>query len=211
MRMFRSRNEWFDHELQTHRKQWTCQFCEEVPFGDKNSFIKHTKMTHKDNLATSTIEALLVQSEEPVERIMLDACQLCDDWKAECARKHNILREKLQLQAAPGLYGTVRQFRHHLARHMEDLALFALPPSVPDEESDDDSQSSERTSSLIADPVLESALEKPHAQDLGRKSAELAFEESPSKQVETHVPCLDIVNTPKPAKPTVKSTVTPSP
>ncbi|TVY38770.1 hypothetical protein LSUB1_G004396 [Lachnellula subtilissima] len=128
MRMFSSRNDWFSHEIQYHRREWVCPYCHLNAFTDKPTFTKHLANIHSITLSTSQLDALVLQSEEPINKIPAAACPLCDEWEA------NLLNTKLDSVAShsPGndqtqAYGTIKRFRTHLGRHMEQLALFALP------------------------------------------------------------------------------------
>jgi serine/threonine-protein kinase RIM15 len=137
--MFRSRNEWFAHELQNHRREWACPHCQIELFTTKDEFQSHLELAHHIILHGSQLEALVLQSEEPVDRVSPIACRLCDEWetnlldpKKEPSR--SFLNDGRHMEA----YGTLRQFRRHLGRHMEQLALFALPLNEG-EDMDDDS------------------------------------------------------------------------
>jgi hypothetical protein len=81
--MFKSRNEWFAHELQAHRREWTCGQCQEVPFSTAESFRGHLSEKHHIPLDGSQLEALVLQSEEPVDKIPASACRLCDEWETD--------------------------------------------------------------------------------------------------------------------------------
>ncbi|KAF4628213.1 hypothetical protein G7Y89_g9937 [Cudoniella acicularis] len=132
MLMFRSRNEWFAHELENHRREWVCQFCQHPAFSSLSEFSKHMKSLHKAVLASSPLEALILQSEEPVDKIASTACPLCDDWEASVKRTQANLDSLVppsESTASETLYGKPKLFRRHLGRHMEQLALFALPPN----------------------------------------------------------------------------------
>jgi hypothetical protein len=132
--MFRSRNEWFAHELQCHRREWVCQFCQHDAFPTAEMFSNHINSTHSAALAHSKIEAMILQSEEPVTRIPPDACPLCNEWETgirDSTQGSKMLR--LNESKIVKRFGTPKQFRRHLGRHMEQLALFALPVQESDE------------------------------------------------------------------------------
>ncbi|RDL39878.1 uncharacterized protein BP5553_04218 [Venustampulla echinocandica] len=133
-RMFRSRNEWFTHELQCHRREWVCQFCQHDAFPTAEMFSKHVVSKHPAILAGSKIEAVILQSEEPIARIPVNACPLCNEWETHlCDSKQDSKRLLLNDGEIVEPYGTPKQFRRHLGRHMEQLALFALPVKGSDE------------------------------------------------------------------------------
>ncbi|KAG4444165.1 hypothetical protein IFR05_000394 [Cadophora sp. M221] len=136
LRMFRSRNEWFAHELQAHRREWTCATCSKL-FSSKTSFKSHL-LWHSPTLAGSELDALILQSEEPMDRFPASACTFCDEWEEQIMNpSQNEKRAFLNDGKDVAPYGTKTQFRRHLGRHMEQLALFALPRDNLDDVEDD--------------------------------------------------------------------------
>jgi hypothetical protein len=129
-------------------------------------FSKHVTSVHRAG-AGSQLEALILQCEEPVDKISPTACHLCNEWEANLLdsnqdAKRAFLNEGKKAEP----YGTLAQFRRHLGRHMEQLALFALPiDEVEEAEDQSDSQSDDNESArseieqiIDADSVLEEAL-----------------------------------------------------
>jgi hypothetical protein len=159
--MFRSRNQWFAHELQCHRREWVCQFCQHDAFPTAEMFTKHIISTHPAALAHSKIEAMILQSEEPLTRIPPDACPLCNEWEAVL---RDLKQDSKRLLLNDGNivepYGTIKQFRRHLGRHLEQLALFALPleesdgldDQGPGEQEEDDTDLGDEEDSLKCEP-----------------------------------------------------------
>ncbi|KAF5879364.1 putative ankyrin repeat protein [Botrytis fragariae] len=127
-RMFSSRNEWFAHELQNHRREWACQQCQHAPFSSSSAYEVHLNSCHQVELKGSQLKALLLQSEEPVDKVSATACRLCDQWETNIEDKEYDYKRLFPDKGQPSQsHGTSRQFRRHLGRHMEQLALFALP------------------------------------------------------------------------------------
>ena len=151
LRMFRSRNEWFAHEIQAHRREWSCARCQVSSFSAKANFESHLKTVHSLLLTGSELEAVVLQSEEPVDRISSTACHLCDDWQSSIL---NLNKDSVRTFLNDGKnvkpYGTLKQFRRHLGRHMEQLALFALPMH-DDEAKDDSSGEDDGASDIVID------------------------------------------------------------
>ncbi|KFY60055.1 hypothetical protein V496_05455 [Pseudogymnoascus sp. VKM F-4515 (FW-2607)] len=164
LRMFRSRNEWFAHELQYHRREWVCQHCQHAAFPSAYGFSIHLEVTHPKVLENSQLKALLLQSEEPVDKIRPNACPLCDGWESDLNHLNQDAK-RLHLNGGKVVepYGTLKQFRRHLGRHMEQLALFALPIKESDDLEDDsadeadgnDSDSLDNAKSAISDTAEE--------------------------------------------------------
>jgi RNA recognition motif-containing protein len=95
-------------------------------------------------LASTQITVILLQGEVPVDTISVCACPLCDEWEETVKGRQEKKEEKTRMLNDGEMikpYGTRKQFRRHLGRHMEQLALFALPPN--DAELDDDSTEGE--------------------------------------------------------------------
>ncbi len=91
-------------------------------------------MRHRHPQFSSPIQlpALIEASRQPTDRIPAAACPLCH-WDVT-------LRDiNTSTPSNETLVVTIGQFRHHLASHMEQLALFALPRSFKGEEEDADS------------------------------------------------------------------------
>lgn len=81
---------------------------------------------------------MILQSEEPVGKIKSNACPLCDEWELDLNNlNQDAKRQYLLGRKVVEPYGTTKQFRRHLGRHMEQLALFALPIKESDDLEDD--------------------------------------------------------------------------
>jgi len=78
--MFRSRNEWFVHELQNHRRHWICVLCA-TSFTHRTVFSDHLKAKHQVSTSDPQFGALILQSEEAVDSIPATACPFCDEWE----------------------------------------------------------------------------------------------------------------------------------
>ncbi|KAI9651378.1 hypothetical protein NHQ30_001420 [Ciborinia camelliae] len=137
MMMFSSRNEWFSHELLNHRREWACQQCQHSPFSSSSAYEIHLQSEHNIEFEGSQLKALMLQSEEPVDKISATACQLCDEWESIIKDKKNEACHFPHGGQPSQPYGTCGQFRRHLGQHMEQLALFAL--SMDEDPTEDDS------------------------------------------------------------------------
>jgi hypothetical protein len=152
LRMFRSRHEWFAHELQVHRREWVCQYCHQEPFATAASFSNHLVSTHPAVLKGSKLEAIVLQSEEPIGKVPATACKLCDQWEIEVRSKIQDSAEPFPDEKKMEQYSSPAKFRKHLGRHMEQLALFALPM---DKGKEDEDLSSEGAEDDLSDHVEE--------------------------------------------------------
>ena len=104
--MFERRSEWFQHEIQVHRREWCCNATGHDPFTDKLEFMKHMESYHQETAEPAELPRILEFFERPMERSQA-SCPLCP--------------------AKQPRFFPARRLEKHLARHMESLALFALP------------------------------------------------------------------------------------
>ncbi|KAF2638390.1 hypothetical protein P280DRAFT_509120 [Massarina eburnea CBS 473.64] len=109
---FTDRDTWYAHETQDHRTELHCNTSEHRPFKDRNSFLEHMEAVHGTRLDLNHAKALHGMFQRPTRSIE-GTCNLC--------MRHT---KKLKL---------------HVSRHLEQLALFAIPRTdyVADDEADD--------------------------------------------------------------------------
>lgn len=122
LKQFESRHKWFDHEMQSHRKEWHCQVCQYSCHSVDDMEI-HMRANHYGSFLEPQLPALLELCERQVDKIPANACPLCDTWATLLRARMSMIEEDL----SQNLFVTPKQFRSHLGRHMEQLALFALP------------------------------------------------------------------------------------
>jgi hypothetical protein len=129
--MFATRHEWFNHELHSHRREWFCSLCKQT-FKTKDACKHHMEQRHLGGLMENQLSALVDICERPVEVIPAAACPLCD-WDT-------IWRDRRAVAEQAPFLGTInvtaKAFRAHVGRHLEQLALFALPKIFSDEAAD---------------------------------------------------------------------------
>ncbi|CZR68675.1 uncharacterized protein PAC_18574 [Phialocephala subalpina] len=185
LKMFRSRNEWWLHELHNHRREWICATCD-APFDSKSSFIGHLRSSHNTTLSGSQLDGLVLKSEEPINKIPASACMLCDEWEANLLNpKQDAKRAFLNDGAKVEPCGALAHFRRHLGRHMEQLALFALPMAEGDNMEDDSagdddevvSRQSETSELDLGGDARQQDLEKFEAEFLRRFSPIMTYVE----------------------------------
>jgi hypothetical protein len=97
---FESREDWFNHESQSHRLEWFCNTEPHNAFSELSDFLEHMNIVHKESLGTNHALSLRRGFQRPSQGIS-GHCTLC-------GRQAKVLRS-------------------HLSRHLEQLALFAIP------------------------------------------------------------------------------------
>ncbi|KAK3360710.1 hypothetical protein B0T25DRAFT_602509 [Lasiosphaeria hispida] len=105
-KLYVNRNDWKYHELQVHRRQFICVDCDNT-FPDRPSMGQHLKTVHYSGpMQQAQLPMLVDLCECQADDTHQDACIVCGK---------ELALSELQL---------------HLAAHMEDIALFALPTPV---------------------------------------------------------------------------------
>lgn len=104
-RLFGSRHDWYNHEVEVHRREWFCNACTQ-PFPTKALFEAHLRKYHFDLFTEAQLSAVTDRCERAIDPESEQTCPLCQE---------KYLRSRLQ---------------SHLAHHMQQLALFTLPKAV---------------------------------------------------------------------------------
>jgi len=99
-KMFPTRREWFAHELKFHRKEWYCNDCNSA-FTTEKGILDHLRQNHPD-----ACNALLLP-------IVLNGCSRVPKLDQQCS---------LCARTFPA-----NKIRNHVSRHLQQLALYALP------------------------------------------------------------------------------------
>jgi ankyrin repeat protein len=121
--LFASRHAWFDHELAAHRKEWNCGICS-VRTKSASAFVEHAQSIHHRTFPEKLLSKVLQQNERSQTRYKANDCPFCDDWTV-VHDDRNVPEDEIHI--------TVKQFRLHVGRHMEELALFVLPVDIGDD------------------------------------------------------------------------------
>lgn len=109
---FSNRNDWFQHELDNHRRQWECILCDNPRpnFSRKAQIATHLIEHHEGNVTENQVDLIICVCEGPMTKFDAFACPLCSEWVPP-------LEDSINL----------REFRRHLARHLQQISLEALP------------------------------------------------------------------------------------
>jgi hypothetical protein len=109
---FSTRNEWFQHELDSHRRRWECILCDDPrpTFSRKAKVKTHLREHHAGAVTLPQIDLITGACETPMTKFDASACPMCSEWVPP-------LEDAINL----------REFRPHLARHLQQVSLEALP------------------------------------------------------------------------------------
>lgn len=146
--LFESRIAWKTHEIAEHRRDWHCPSCQH-DFGTRDSVARHISAEHPD-IEDELVHALVTAASPQHTSAKISDCPFCDDHQA---RSNILYQGPATVQREPISYDlpvSIDFYQRHLSRHMEQLALFAVPPA-----DDDDEDEEEQLSQVAGDsPVL---------------------------------------------------------
>jgi hypothetical protein len=98
--MYSSRLEWYQHELEEHRVEWSCNTSGHDPYRSQHEFEQHMAKYHASSMSNDHLSSLV----------------------------HNFRRPLIQEGTQCPLCGNIpTNIQNHLARHQAQLALFAIP------------------------------------------------------------------------------------
>jgi len=143
--MFDSQTQWFDHELQFHRKQWACSYCAEKSLMTRPELESHLAKIHGDSGHFNAESC-------KIARIDAVCCILCDEYAQKLRNSNQSNKCDVSL----------KQFQQHLGGHMEQLAFAALPHYDADEDAQDEDEESEEQNAEELLQELKSSLGSPY-------------------------------------------------
>ncbi|KAF7677454.1 hypothetical protein GT037_004313 [Alternaria burnsii] len=116
---FEKKDDWYNHESRTHRVEWFCNTASHQSFVDMQEFLDHMHTVHSEPLDGAQLRSLHRGFQRP-SNAHSGTCTLC------------------------GQHASI--LKSHLARHLEQLALFAIPQTdyMADLEQDDTSSNAAR-------------------------------------------------------------------
>jgi hypothetical protein len=123
--LYLRRGDWIDHMKQDHWKAWRCPFACSHLLHSKLDFLTHIKQSHPEGAFARNLDTLESLSSQPDLAKAKGTCPLC-----------------------PFSIASHTQYASHVATHVEQLALFALPTSQGADHSDEDD--SEASSAVFA-------------------------------------------------------------
>jgi hypothetical protein len=140
--LFQNQEEWWQHESQCHRFQWFCNAGKHEIFQEASEFVNHMKDHHHQVIRDNQLPDLKHMFRHPTLS-QEGVCNLCGTWSTK--------------------------LRSHIAKHLQQLALFAIPLTDYMNDSDtEDAQSDKahRSRGALEDDSLPStevtSLAEPH-------------------------------------------------
>ncbi|CZR67556.1 uncharacterized protein PAC_17455 [Phialocephala subalpina] len=109
-------SEWRTHELEVHRREWFCNFCN-TTYDTRKGFVEHLDLRHKT----------LITGEYQLESL-ISLCERTSTRDEDCPLCANFT-------------GNVNSVQHHLAQHLRQLALYTLPKLVTNDTEENQAES----------------------------------------------------------------------
>jgi hypothetical protein len=153
--LFESRIAWKNHELAEHRRDWQCPSCRRA-FETKDSVVRHLLAEHpatEDKLVHALVTAASPQHTSATD----SDCPFCDDYHASRNLIHPQSVSVQHEQAPYDFRVSIDVHQRHLSRHMEQLALFAVPPTDDGDDDDADDDDDDEASEDDMDPNVDEA------------------------------------------------------
>lgn len=116
---------WRGHEMDCHRRLWSCQLCG-LPCNDEAATKAHLLHSHEGAIEGMHVDMLVRASSNPLEAVPAKDCPFCD-WD-------DTLRQKNTIADGHDPVVPAKRFMKHLGRHLEDFALFVFPQPETAEE-----------------------------------------------------------------------------
>jgi hypothetical protein len=122
MAMFEQKRSWVDHEMEQHRRSWFCLLCK-FSSVQQSDVTLHLERHHPETLSEELKPTMAYMASRPLDSMDASRCPLCD-W------------DKVLLSKGSVTTVSRESFMSHLAYHLEQLALFAIPRANSGEDSD---------------------------------------------------------------------------
>ncbi|KAK3073076.1 hypothetical protein LTR53_005653 [Teratosphaeriaceae sp. CCFEE 6253] len=125
------RHAWTSHEMNHHRRHWICEVCSNHNFGDKTDFVTHLRTKHRGLFTDAQVQILTRTSSRAADFYSARDCLFCD-WVKTLRPLNTHVPQNEAIRV------TSHHFMKHLATHLEQIALFALP-RLPSDDTEDNS------------------------------------------------------------------------
>ncbi|KAF3076130.1 hypothetical protein CFAM422_001133 [Trichoderma lentiforme] len=129
---FQDRNSWFQHELDCHRSQYMCSLCEGGLFLERASLRLHILTSH-GQFPEHQLQIIEDAGRKAPTSFDAQSCPFCNDWSVALQAKEKLKSQEIKSQTI--LVRTDR-FKRHVAAHLEQLAIFAIPRATEDDGED---------------------------------------------------------------------------
>lgn len=132
-KMFGSREAWFNHELKHHHSLYICKMCG-CQFSATELLDKHFLVEHGPHSEVEIL-SLIDHGKLVPSHLRAQDCPFCDDWALILSnRRHQAEAQKSPSFGQADILVSLTHFKRHVATHQEQLAIFAVPRTVDENE-----------------------------------------------------------------------------
>ncbi|KAK1774783.1 hypothetical protein QBC45DRAFT_423960 [Copromyces sp. CBS 386.78] len=151
-KLFEDRTSWFNHELEEHRSSYLCLLCVGgegtggtctgkpdlmMPRGE---FREHIRDFHGE-FEKDQLDRFVETGRQPITAFNARDCPFCNEWSERLKKKNN-MRNPPNPEGDVDVVVSVKRFRGHVAMHLEQLAIWAVPQHQTQMDEDDDGEGS---------------------------------------------------------------------
>lgn len=131
--LFDDRDSWFNHELKHHHSLYLCKLCW-YQYTDTKLLQQHLLDEHGMH-SSEEILSIIEHGKLVPSQLKAKNCPFCDDWASILSHR----RHQTEGRASSTIHQTdilvsLTHFKRHVATHQEQLAIFAVPRTVADDE-----------------------------------------------------------------------------
>jgi RNA recognition motif-containing protein len=131
--MFGDRDTWFNHELKHHHSLYVCKLCG-LQHPTTKLLQRHIIDEHGP-YSNEEIQSLIEHGRLVPSQLKAQSCPFCDDWASILShRRHGTDGQASSSTEQADILVSLTHFKRHVATHQEQLAIFAVPRMVEDEE-----------------------------------------------------------------------------
>ncbi|KAL8934151.1 MAG: hypothetical protein Q9216_006048 [Gyalolechia sp. 2 TL-2023] len=117
--LYERRGDWMRHEVQCHRREWSCNVDGHEIYTTRTEIKAHMKGQHNESFSVEQLDGIIDMLERPANSSLSSFCPLCYDVESQTLDLDRLER--------------------HLGHHLQVLATFALPSTGYDINAPNDS------------------------------------------------------------------------
>lgn len=131
--MFGDRDTWFSHELKHHHSLYVCKFCAcqytATELLEQHIINEHRPYPHEE------VRSVIEHGKLVPSHLKAQDCPFCDDWASILSYRRHRTDDKISSGVEEtDIVVPLTRFKRHVATHQEQLAIFAVPRMVDDDD-----------------------------------------------------------------------------
>lgn len=132
-KLFGDRDSWFNHELKHHHSLYVCKLCW-CQYTDAKLLQKHLLDEHGTH-SSEEILSIIEHGKLVPSQLKAKDCPFCDDWASILSHRRHQTEDRASSSIRQAdILVSLTHFKRHVATHQEQLAIFAVPRTVADDQ-----------------------------------------------------------------------------